>query len=143
MTDLERLKQWLLSYPDWERGKLMYIDFTDAVPGNAGLFPVGLEEVGRKRDITGRVTVENRYHFALYRVSAGEADNMEEAQWLLGFQNWVQSQCAAGLAPTFGAVPRSERIQAEMGKRYRVDQVGTGIYMVRLTASFIRIYEVD
>ena len=38
MTDLEKVRQWLLSYPKWEEGGVLYVDHTDAVPGNGGLY---------------------------------------------------------------------------------------------------------
>ena len=39
MTDLEKVKNWLLTFPQWEEGGQLYVDYTDAVPGNAGLYP--------------------------------------------------------------------------------------------------------
>ena len=140
MTDLEKVRQWLLGYPAWEEGKLLYIDYTDAVPGNAGLYPNGLEEVSRKTDVLGNVTVQNRYHFALYRVVDGQEDNTENAAWLMAFQKWVQSQSAAGLAPQFGDEPARERIRAEKGKLKEASQTGTGTYVVTLTAEFTNYY---
>lgn len=140
MTDLEKVRQWLLSYPKWEEGGLLYIDYTDAVPGNAGLYPSGLEMVSRREDVLGNVTVQNRYHFALYRVVTGQEDNTQNAQWLMEFQQWVQSQSVAGLAPQFGDEPARERMRAEKGKLKEASQTGTGTYMVTLTAEFIKHY---
>ena len=140
MTDLEKVQQWLLTYPQWEEGGLLYVDYTDAVPGNAGLYPNGLEEISRKTDVLGNVTVQNRYHFALYRVVTATEDNTGSAQWLLEFQKWVQSQSAAGLAPQFGDEPAQEWIRAEKGKLKEVSQTGTGTYVVTLTAEFVKYY---
>ena len=140
MTELEKLKQWLLSYPNWDAGQLLYIDYTDAVPGNVGLFPKGLEEIGRSEDILGRKTVTCRLRFALYRVTASREDRAADAAWLLDFQNWVQTQSAFGLAPQFGDVPGRERIRAEKGVLKKADQTGTGTYAVVLTAEFAKIY---
>lgn len=140
MTDLEKVQAWLLTYPQWEEGKLLYVDYTDAVPGNTGLYPGGLEEVSRKSDVLGNVTVQNRYHFALYRVVTAAEDNAANAQWLMEFQKWVQGQSAAGLAPQFGDEPARERIRAEKGKLKEVSQTGTGTYVVTLTAEFVKYY---
>lgn len=140
MTDLEKVRQWLLGYPEWDAGGLLYIDYTDAVPGNAGLYPNGLEELSRQEDVMGIVRVQNRYHFALYRVVSQQEDNAANAAWLLDFQNWVQRQCAAGLAPTFGDEPARERIRAQKGKLKEVSQTGTGTYVVTLTADFVKYY---
>lgn len=140
MTDLEKVRQWLLGYPQWDAGGLLYIDFTDAVPGNAGLFPGGLEELSRTEDIMGTVRTVNRYHFALYRVTTGQEDNTINAQWLLDFQNWVQSQSAARLAPTFGDEPAEEKMRAQKGRLKESGQTGTGVYLVSLTADFVKYY---
>lgn len=139
MTDLEKLRQWLTTYPKWEEGKL-HVDYTDALPGNLGLYPAGLEEVSRREDVLGGIMVRNRYHFALYRVAARREDNEENAQWLLEFQKWVQSQSAAGLAPRFGDESNQERLRAEKGKLKEASQTGTGTYTVTLTAEFIKYY---
>lgn len=139
MTDLEKVKNWLLTFPQWEEGGQLYVDYTDAVPGNAGLYPAGLEIISRKCTVTGEIRVQNRYHFALYRITAQE-ESAAAAQWLMDFQSWVQQQSAAGLAPTFGDEPSQEHIRAEKGKLKTSTTAGTGKYVVMLTAEFIKIY---
>lgn len=143
MTDLEKVRQWVLTYPQWGADTRLYIDYTDAVPGNSGLFPAGLEEVARREDVLGNVTVQCRYRFSLHRVAAGQEDREADAQWLMEFQKWVQQQSGAGLAPKFGDVPEKEWIRAEKGKLQEVSQVGTGTYAVTLTAEFIKNYFVE
>jgi len=138
MDELDKLRQWLLTYPKWDEGGLLYIDYTDGMPGNSGLFPGGLEELSRKTDVLGRVTVRNRYHFALYRVAAGDEDNTENARWLLEFQNWIQRQSVQGKAPVFGDEPSRERICAQKGRLRRDPQTGTSTYSVTLTVDCIR-----
>ena len=139
MTDLDKLRQWLATYPKWEEGRL-HVEYTDALPGNLGLYPTGLEEVSRREDVLGNVAVKNRYRFVLYRVAARQENNEENALWLLDFQNWVQKQSAAGLAPRFGDAPQQERLLAEKGKLKEGSQTGTGIYAVTLTAEFVKYY---
>ena len=141
MTDLEKLKQWLVTYPLWE--DTLTVDFSEATPGSAGLFPAGLEETDRQEDILGNVQVSCRYRFILRRQSPGQADGTVNAQWLLDFQNWVQSQCAAGKNPHFGDVPDRERIQAQKGSLTEISGVGTGMYTVTLIADFMKKYEVN
>ena len=134
MTDLEKVRQWAFSYPKWSAGEALYIDYTDAAPANSGLYPAGLEEVSRHTDILGTVTVRCRYRFSLYRVVAAQDDGIDNAQWLMDFQQWVQQQSAAGLTPKFGDAPEQEWIRAEKGKLQQVSQAGTGTYAVTLTA---------
>jgi len=140
MTDLEKLRQWLMTYPGWD-GTLQ-VDFMDPEPDNAGLFPEGLEETERREDILGNLQILCRYRFVLYRQMEGQQDGTRNAQWLLAFQNWVQQQSAAGLAPRFGDVPDQERIQARNGTLKKTDQVGTGTYTVTLIADFKKVHEV-
>ena len=140
MEVIERVRQWVQTFPQWEAGQLLYIDYTGAVPGNAGLFPLGLEERDRKEDVLGNVTVSCRYQFALYRVASGQEDNAANAAWLLEFQDWVRQQSIQGLAPTFGDEPARERIRAEKGRLKDGSQTGTGIYAVQLTAEFVKKY---
>ena len=141
MTDLEKVRQWVCSYPKWCEGEVLYIDHIDAVPGNSGLYPAGLEELSRHTDILGTVTVKCRYRFNLYRVATKQEDDPENAQWMMDFQQWVQQQCAAGLTPTFGDVPEQEWIRAEKGKLQDASQAGTGTYAVTLTAEFTKLYK--
>ena len=139
MTDLERLRQWIMTYPDWE--DTLTVDFVETGIGKAGLFPLGLEETGRREDVLGNVQVACRYRFALYRRTPGQRGGTVNAQWLLAFQNWVQQQSAAGLAPHFGDVPAMERIQAQKGTLKERAQIGT--YTVTLIADFMKVYEVE
>lgn len=137
MDVLETLRQWLLTFPQWEAGNLLYIDYTDAVPGNLGLYPAGLEILSSSADVAGNVTLRCRYNFVLYRMGSACADG-RDAAWLLAFQNWVLEQSLAGLAPVFGEEPALERIRAEKGKLKETSQPGTGVYAVVLTAEFVR-----
>lgn len=139
MTALEKMTAWLQTFPLWQENRL-HVDHLDAVPGNAGLYPGGLEEVARREDVLGYVTVQNRLHFVLYRVTPGQQDNGENSRWLLEFQTWVQKQCALGLAPHFGDDPTQERIRAEQGKLKSASQTGTGKYAVAITAEYVKFY---
>lgn len=140
MTDLERLRQWLLTYPGWEAGELLLVDYLDAAPVNAGLYPAGLEELSRKTDVLGNMTVRCRYHFTLHRMTASQGDKRAEAEWLLDFQQWVQQESIRGLAPQFGDVPTEERLYAQKGKLKEASQTATATYVVTLTADFTKIY---
>lgn len=142
MTQLEKLKAWLLTYPQWEAGQLLYIDYTDGVPGCAGLFPKGVEEVENRQDILGNRRVRCRLRAALYRLCGGEEDQTAQAQWLLGFQQWVRNQSAQGLAPRLGDGTEPEWIRAEEGAR-KESRTGMGVYAVVLTAEFTKYYQGD
>lgn len=136
MKDLEKMQQWLQSYPGWE--DTLQVDITEPAPGNAGLFTEGLEVLSRKEDILGNVQLTCRYRFTLYRRVARD-NGASNARWLLDFQNWVQQQSALGLAPQFGDEPHLEQIQARKGALKERGQ--TGIYTVTLLADFTREYK--
>ena len=146
MTSLERLRAWIATYPGHDILNEFHVDYTDQIPANGGVYPSGLVEVDRRSDIMGNVTVTNQYNFGLYYVfekapgdDAGAAVN---AGWVMDFQEWVQAQSAAGMAPAFGEVPRKERISAQNGVLYEADEGGTATYMVQLSVEFQRKYEV-
>ena len=137
MDILEKVRQWVKGFPQWEEGNLLYIDFTDGVPGSSGLHPGGLEVVSAKADVLGGVKMTCRYHFSLYRVGNADGDGAD-ARWLAAFQAWVLEQTALGLAPRFGDDPGAERIFAEKGQLKLAADAGTGLYTVKLTAQFVR-----
>ena len=145
-TALEKLRTWLATYPGYTEVEALQVDYTDNVPGAAGLFPGGLVEVARRRDILGSVTVENQYNFGLYVTFAkapgdgtGAARN---AEWLIALQHWVQEQSIKRLAPTFGDLPRQERVTAQNGILYDATDEGAAVYLVQLSVNFYRKYEV-
>ena len=136
MKELEKLRQWLLTFPGL--GRELTVDYLGAGPGSTGLFPAGLEETSRREDLLGNVQVACRYQFTLYRRMAPGQDS---AQWFLDFQNWVQQQSVAGLAPRFGDVPDEEWLLAQKGKSKELSASGIGTCAVTLTAEFIRNYD--
>lgn len=146
MTDLEKIKEWVATYPGFDILGNFQVDYVDqALPGNAGIAPSGLVEVERRTDIVGNVTVTDQYNFGIYCVfekadgdSEGAAVN---ADWVMGFQTWVQAQSAVGLAPVFGDVPNTERVTAQNGVLYETGE-GAGTYMVQLSVLFTKKYEV-
>lgn len=144
MTALEKITEFVKSYPGADILREFQIDFTDQIPANGGLFPSGLVEVSRKTDLFGNVTVTNQYNFGLYYVfekapgdGAGAAVN---ASWLMDFQEWVQEQSARGLAPVFGDAPNREQIAAQNGVLYEAQDEGLATYMVQLSVQFIKIF---
>ena len=139
MNDLEKMRAWLLSYPKWSG--ILYTDYIDATPGNAGLYLKGLQMLEERQDVLGCRQVKNRYTFLLRRTVSGQEDAAGQAEWLLEFQKWTQEQNAGGNTPVFGDVPQKETIRAEKGKLEKASQVGCGLYVVTVTAEFIKIYE--
>ena len=146
MSDIERVRAWIETFPDHRKLDGFQVDYTDAIPNNGGIFPSGLVEISRTEDILGNVTVRNQYNFGLYYVFPKAPGDNEgaaiNADWVMGFQKWVQEQSIRKLAPTFGDEPETERIQAQNGVLYAAEEEGTATYMVQLSVNFTKIYEV-
>ena len=147
MTALEKLKNWLRTYEGFDILSSFQVDYTDQIPANGGVFPSGLVEISRRTDIFGNVTVTNQYNFGLYYVfekaPGDDAAATVNADWIMDFQEWAQTQSIAGAAPVFGDVPREERIRAQNGVLYEATDEGTATYMVQLSVEFIKKIEVN
>ena len=106
MTALEKMRDFVGSYPGADILSEFRIDYTDQIPSNGGLFPSGLVEISRRSDILGNATVTNQYNFGLYcnleRAPGDDVQATINADWLMGFQEWVQAQSIQGLAPYSG-----------------------------------------
>lgn len=145
MTPLETIKTWLASYPGFDIFSTFQVDYTHQIPANSGIFPAGLVEVERRRDILGNVSVTNQYNFGLYYVlekaPGDDTGATVNADWLMDFQAWVQHQSATGQAPAFGDRPGREKIMAQNGALYEADGEGLATYMVQLSVLFQKNYE--
>lgn len=147
MSDLERIRVWIATYPEMSRLQQTWIDYYSQQPDTGSIAPAGLVEISREENILGNVAVENQYNFGLYYVMSkatgddtGAATN---AEWILGLQQWVQEQSIQHLAPVFGDEPKTERILAQNGALYATDAEGTATYVVQLTVNFKKYYEVN
>ena len=146
MSDLEKIKHWISSFPGYDILGSFQVDYTDNIPSNGGIFPSGLVEIGRSEDILGNVTVQNQYNFGLYYVflkdPGDDAGAQINADWIMDFQKWIQEQSIRGLAPVFGDDPAEEKIQAQNGVLYAADEEGTATYMVQLSVNYVKKFEV-
>lgn len=145
MTALEKMVNWIKTYPGYDILGDFKIDYADHVPNVGSLAPSGLVEIERHPDIFGNVTVENQYNFGLYCVflkapgdDTGAAVN---ADWIMDFQEWAQEQSVIGVAPVFGDVPRDERITAQNGVLYAATDEGVATYMVQLSVRFVKEFK--
>lgn len=127
------------SVKDW------HVDYTDQVPSCGAVFPQGLQEIERSTYITGAVCVTNQSNFGLYFTFAKSAGDDEgakiNADWVNGFQHWVQEQSAHGLAPNFGDAEEPVIARAQNGVLYEAEAEGTATYMVVLSLRYTKTYE--
>lgn len=144
MTALEKITGFVKSYPGADILLDFQIDYTDQIPANGGIFPSGLVEIDRKTDICGNTIVLNQYNFALYYVfekAPGDGEGAEfNADWVMGFQEWVQEQSVRGLAPKFGDGSGPEDITAQNGVLYDAEAEGLATYAVQLSVQFIKYF---
>lgn len=144
MTALEKITDFIKSYPGADILRDFQIDYTDQIPANGGIFPSGLVEISRKADICGNVTVTNQYNFGLYYVfekAPGDGEGAAiNADWLMDFQEWVQEQSVLGLTPKFGDRLSQETITAQNGVLYGAEAEGLATYMVQLSVQFIKYF---
>ena len=148
MTALEKIRAWISTYPGYDILADFQVDYTDRMTANSGgIFPSGLVEVGRSKDIMGTTTVTNQYNFALYytflKAPGDDVGASINADWVMDFQEWVQAQSITGAAPTFGDRPGAERLIAQNGTLYEFDAEGTALYAVQLSVQFIKIFKED
>ena len=146
MTDIEKIRDWLSTYPGMNRLHDLRVDYYEPNPDNGSIAPSGLVEVSRAEDILGNVTVKNQYNFGLYYVLTKAMDDdagaTENADFVMDFQNWVQEQSVRHLAPTFGDEPDRETSAAQNGELYAADEEGTAVYLIQLSVNFTKHYEV-
>lgn len=147
MTALEKIRTWLATFPGNDCLHSLQVDYFSAEPDNGSIAPSGVTEISRKEDIIGNITVENQYNFGLYFVFAKASEDdegaTENADWIMELQEWVQEQSIMGKAPVFGDEPSEEQIQAQNGSIFGVTEEGTAEYMVQLSVTFIKKYEVN
>lgn len=139
MTDIEILLSWLKTYPGWT-DEVLHTDYSEGTPGCMALYPKGVEELSRREDLLGNAQVQYRSRFTLRRQVAGQGDQEKHAQWMLDFQQWVQRQDAAGLAPRFGDVSFTESLRAENGALKEISKNGLAAYELTITAEYVKCY---
>lgn len=147
MTDLERIREWISTFPQIDKLNGLKVDYYSTQLDNSSIAPAGRQEISRTEDILGNVTVENQLNFSLeFVLTKSPGDDVgakENADWLLEFQRWVQEQSIRKLVPTFGDRPASETIKAQNGTNTYADIEGNGVYTVLLSINFTKYYEVS
>ena len=146
MTPLNTIRNWLKSFPGIDRLQEVRVDYYSQQPDNGSIDPSGVQIVSVDEDILGNKTVQMQYNFGLYYVLAKDPENdtvaTENADWVMELQEWVNEQSFMGLAPTFGDMPKTEKIKAQNGSVTQASAEGVAIYMVHLSVNLTKIYEV-
>ena len=53
MTALEKIREWIKTYPGCSQLRDLSVDYTDVGPAYGGVNPAGLMEIDRQKDILG------------------------------------------------------------------------------------------
>lgn len=145
MNALEKIREFIGSFPGADILSEFKVDYTDQIPANGGIFPSGLVEISRRTDILGNTKVVNQYNFGIYcRFEKSPGDDIGatiNADWLMDFQEWVQAQSIQGLAPVFGDSPWEEGVIAQNGVLYGAEDEGIATYMVQLSVRFTKHFK--
>ena len=147
MNPLDTIREWLNKYTGFDRLQDLRVDYYSQQPDNGSIDPSGVQIISITEDILGNKTVDMQYNFGVYFVLAkdpgDEETAVDNAAWVMDFQRWVNEQSILHLAPAFGDVPKTESIKAQNGAVTAADNEGVAIYMVQLSVSFTKIYEVN
>ena len=106
-----------------DNGILPAVDRCGVKPDQAGLFPLGVQELSRNEDVLGNIRRRARYSFLL-RCTAIPGE--DAARMLLRLQ-----ELAAKDPPALG---QNQQFRAEKGKLVKDTGTGTGLYEIRLIA---------
>lgn len=142
MTEIQKMREWLLTYPGMPQDDKFQIDYYSNDPSNASLTPNGLIEVGRNEYNDGMLAVTNQLNFNLEIIMSKPPDHSEDsasnAEWLLNLQKWVQRQSVLRKAPTFGNIDQhDEVIRAQNGSVLEsVDEGGVFLYLVTISVQY-------
>lgn len=146
MSALNKVREWLKTFPGIDRLQQLQVDYYDAQPDNGSIDPSGAQIISKREDILGNVTLEKQYNFGLYfsleKSPGDDTGATDNAAWVMELQDWINDQSALRLAPTFGDEPRTEEIRAQNGGVQAASKEGVAIYMVQLSINFIKKYEV-
>lgn len=123
MDYTEKLKNLLMSYPDWG-AEALQIDSTGPESSGCGLFPMGVEEITRREDVTGKTKLQLRQTFLLRRLCPR---GRESSRWVAALQHWLTGKkLDAGI------------LRAEAGRLAKAQFAGNDLYELTLTVEYAK-----
>jgi len=132
MEQIKELENLLRMFPLWGDAALQ-IDETEPKPGSCGLFPLGIQELSRREDVTGNVRTRLRQRYVLRRVIGRGED---AAAWLLALQTWLWGK----QLPGFGS---DCQVRAEKGSLSKARQAGTDLYEATITLEYTKEHKYE
>lgn len=150
MSDLERMREWLATFPGTDERpnapNSFTIDHVSEDPFSTGLHSNGSLEIGRQSDLGGNIILTQQYNFSYSAVMEKDANlddvSTNNAEWVMAFQQWVTDQVMSGESPKFGNIDTdNEIIRAQNGSFVQRVSDGVGMYMTTITAIFKKHYK--
>lgn len=135
MSKIQQIREFIKSCPLMDDFAQIHIDWTDAEAGNIGIMPTGESIIRREEDIYGNVTLYKQYNLSLYAMdfTVNDIVRLESSGWLEKFTEWIETQSANHLAPTFGDNPDTEYMTAQNGMLFELSDNGrTGRYQIQI-----------
>jgi hypothetical protein len=142
-SKIQKIKDFISSYPKIDRFGEAHIDWTDAEAGNYGIMPTGESVISRTEDIYDNVVIKKQYNVSLYAMhfTVNDLIRLEASGWLEEFTEWIEEQSTMGLAPTLGDNPTEEYITAQNGMLFELSDDGiTGRYQIQIQCFFEKHY---
>lgn len=137
MDMITRLTQWLTQWHGWDKIRKSQADGLPETPFSVSIRPCGVCELERRCSILGDVIMRIRYSFLveirLEKSYGDEQTALENAEWMLQLQYWINQQGMGAAAPRFGAGEQKEVIKAENGTMTTVDREGMAMYQLQIT----------
>lgn len=142
---ISQVRQWLSTFPDF--GELAesgwHVDYTDAAPVNAGIYPGGIVEVSNTADILGNRRITNQLNAVVYRMvelaPGDDTQALANSEILERLTLWVQDQSAQKLLPAIGDIPEFNSATASNGEMYSASIEGYAIYSIQISITFYRL----
>ncbi|MCL2085047.1 MAG: hypothetical protein FWH06_07310 [Oscillospiraceae bacterium] len=133
---LERLIEWLKGCPGMPG--VITADGSEPRADTASLRPKGVAALSRAEDVTGGVTETLRADFILeltFAKHGGDAA-LRNAEWLIGFQDWVRAESEGGRAPRLGTLGATVFTALGGSASAAPPDRGLCAYTVRLSARY-------
>ena len=133
MSIIEGVKAYMQSCPylqEFTGG--VYVDFTDASPGDYGIMPAGEQVI--KRYLRGRGAVI-QYNFVLYarEFTFEDAQRVDNCAFLEHLSDWIFEQNANKNFPGIGENKTVQRIESANGILFDLGENGdSGLYQIQL-----------
>lgn len=145
---IPKLREFILTYPGLDpESKIQVLPFSPNVTEGNGISYAGLSAPVFVEDIVGNIEVTYRENYTLdiFRHLGDEISNEEITEFIRDFEKWVSVQSIRGKAPYFGDTPSRERMWAQNGILFMLQQQDVAVpfaaYRTNIIIQYQEFYE--